>query len=197
MDASNFVPKSLQEATPGSPNRPYLEKSEVEPEADMAFEADPAGADQAEFCPPTEYQLRLGPADLTPEQVARLQRIFWVLRRHNDRPFDEICLEFRLEEDPEAQIQAWEVITKVYQEERLLRPSENKRKQQLMFEAIVAISLTQDVAELCNDFPNFRAIDDLQRIIDRWKALAPPPQEVHHETGDGVGPADASTSGQA
>jgi hypothetical protein len=112
-------------------------------------------------------------SNLTDEQMERIKRIAIALHEHDPSPVEKWFDNIRRDQQPEAEIQAWEEIVDVYLAELVDRPSAQAHERHMVYGALVSASmLTKELCEpgtVMSMYPKAKGLANLDRIVDRFR----------------------------
>ncbi|MCW8139180.1 MAG: hypothetical protein KIT58_09795 [Planctomycetota bacterium] len=123
-------------------------------------------------------RLQRGPArsELSEAQVARIRRFKARLGDLDPASLELTLDNFSRDASPEAEIAVWERITDVVEEELAARGSSaDEHQRRLVFRAVLACANTEPRTDvLLAVDPGLRALADLPRVVERWRASRTP-----------------------
>jgi hypothetical protein len=112
-------------------------------------------------------------SQLTDDQMNRIKRIATALHEHDPSPVEKWFDNMRRDQQPEAEIQAWEEIVDVYLAELADRPSAQADERHMVYGVLVSASmLTKELCEpgtVMSMYPRAKGLLKLDRIVDRFR----------------------------
>jgi hypothetical protein len=110
---------------------------------------------------------------LSLEQIERIKVLELALREHDSSSVDEWLTNMRRDRNPEAEIQAWEVIVEVYEMELKDRPLAHVNERHLVYAVLVSAStLTKEICDpgkVMSMYPKAKSLPNLERVVDRFR----------------------------
>lgn len=114
---------------------------------------------------PKKFKPGRGRSPLRQAQIDRIRAFKAILKEHEATPLVTTLDNFRLDRDPNKEIQVWEYIAWVYQLELAARPNADATERALVYKAIFACSFSPKMNDVLSIVPAAKGLKNLDRLV--------------------------------
>lgn len=106
--------------------------------------------------------------ELTDEQIERVKRFCEVLGEAHPFSLAEALEGFEKDDDPEREIQVWETLTAVFQDEIRERELTDLEQQKLLLKVLLTCSWSPSIDDILASLPEAKALPNLVGVVQRF-----------------------------